>query len=33
MGVATYRQMQDRLRKLLPPEEDMKKLMVFDDEE
>ena len=33
MGVATYRQMQDRLRELLPPEEEMKKLMVPDGEE
>lgn len=28
MGVATYQQMQNRLRELLPPEEDMKRLMV-----
>lgn len=27
MGVATYQQMQDRLRELLPPEEEMKKLL------
>ena len=27
MGVATYQQMQDRLRELLPPEEDMKRLL------
>lgn len=32
MGVATYRHMQDRLRELLPPEEEMKKLMVSDGE-
>ena len=28
MGVATYQQMQNRLRELLPPEEDMKRLIV-----
>jgi hypothetical protein len=27
MGVATYKQMQDRLRELLPPEEEMKRLI------
>ena len=27
MGVATYQQMQNRLRELLPPEEDMKRIM------
>ena len=27
MGVATYRQMQNRLRELLPPEEEMKRLL------
>ena len=27
MGVATYKQMQNRLRELLPPEEDMKRLI------
>ena len=32
MGVATYKHMQDRLKELLPPEEEMKRLMVTDDE-
>ena len=27
MGVATYKQMQNRLRELLPPEEEMKRLI------
>jgi len=27
MGVATYQQMQNRLRELLPPEEEMKRLL------
>jgi hypothetical protein len=27
MGVATYKHMQDRLKELLPPEEEMKRLM------
>ena len=27
MGVATYKNMQDRLRELLPPEDEMKRLM------
>lgn len=31
MGVATYQQMQNRLRELLPPEEEMKKLMDTND--
>lgn len=31
MGVATYQQMQDRLRELLPPEEDMKRLLSEED--
>ena len=31
MGVATYRQMQNRLRELLPPEEEMKRIMVGND--
>ena len=30
MGVATYRQMQNRLRELLPPEEEMKRLLSED---
>ena len=32
MGVATYKHMQDRLKELLPPEEEMKRLMVTDEE-
>ena len=32
MGVATYQQMQDRLRELLPPEEDMKRLLSEEDD-
>lgn len=31
MGVATYQQMQNRLRELLPPEEEMKRIMVGND--
>ena len=30
MGVATYQQMQNRLRELLPPEEEMKRLIADD---
>ena len=33
MGVATYQQMQNRLRELLPPEEEMKRLMETEDSE
>jgi len=28
MGVATYKNMQDRLMELLPPEEEMKKMIL-----
>lgn len=31
MGVATYKHMQDRLKELLPPEDEMKRLMITDD--
>lgn len=33
MGVATYRHMQDRLRELLPPEEEMKRILFENEEE
>jgi Protein of unknown function (DUF1016). len=33
MGVATYQNMQQRLKELLPPEEDMKKLLEGNNEE
>ena len=32
MGVATYQQMQNRLRELLPPEEDMKRILEGENE-
>jgi hypothetical protein len=32
MGVATYQQMQNRLRELLPPEEEMKRILEGENE-